>query len=97
MPVARWALISILGFGCVVLMMATVRGKTSVASFFELRKSRDILMASNMKLAEENRKLSAEIEKIQGSASYARRLLKDKYHVLEPSEKIVFFDDEELK
>lgn len=97
MLVTRWALMTILSFGVAVLILGTVRGKTSVLSFFDLRESRDILLASNQRLSEENRMLSLEIEKIQQSTSYARRLLKDKYHVLQPGEKIHFFDSEESK
>ena len=95
MQVSRWAISLLLGFGVVVISTAIIRGGTPVKAYFQLRQSRDILQRSNQDLVRENSALSLEIEKIEQSSSYAKRLLKEKYHVLEPGEKIVFFEDGE--
>ena len=93
MRASKLLLSLVLGFGLVVLSVGMLRGKTPVNAFFQLRESRDVLVASNSDLANENHKLKDEIRKIEQSASYAKRLLKDKYHIIEPGEKIVFFAD----
>jgi cell division protein FtsB len=45
------------------------------------------------KLKADNQELSEEIRKIKSSPAYARKVLRDKYHVTDANEKIIFFAD----
>jgi cell division protein FtsB len=45
------------------------------------------------KLKTDNQELSEEIRKIKSSPAYARKVLRDKYHVTDANEKIIFFAD----
>lgn len=77
----------------VVLMIGTLRGEVSIMDYFKLRKSLDILEGTVEKLKTDNQDLSEEIRKIKSSPAYARKVLRDKYHVTEANEKIIFFAD----
>ncbi len=77
----------------IVLFIGTMRGETSIYDYFKLKKSRDILEATVDKLKASNEDLSEEIRKIKGSPDYARKVLRDKYHVTDGNEKIIFFAD----
>ena len=81
----------ILGIGVAVLCIGIVRGETSVSSYLELKKSRDVLAEAVGNLDQQNTDLDNEINKIKKSASYAEKILRDKYHVVEEGESIVFF------
>jgi len=77
----------------VVLMIGTLRGEVSIMDYFKLRKSLNILEGTVEKLKTDNQDLSEEIRKIKSSPAYARKVLRDKYHVTEANEKIIFFAD----
>ncbi|MCX6129842.1 MAG: septum formation initiator family protein [Proteobacteria bacterium] len=77
----------------VVLLLGTIRGEGSVMDYFKLRKSLTILQSTVEKLKGENQELAEEIRKISNSPAYARKVLRDKYHVTDPDEKIIFFAD----
>ncbi len=77
----------------VVLSIGAWRGENSVFKFFELRKSELVLEKTVAALEDENQKLRNEIEKITASTSYAKKILREKYHVTEENETIVFFAD----
>ncbi|MES2744242.1 MAG: septum formation initiator family protein [Bdellovibrionota bacterium] len=74
-----------------VLLIGTLRGENSIFDFFKLRKSSDVLEATVDKLKSSNEDLSDEIRRIKGSPDYARKVLRDKYHVTDGNEKIIFF------
>lgn len=74
-----------------VLLIGTLRGESSIFDYFKLRKSQDVMEATVEKLKASNEDLSEEIRKIKGSPEYARKVLRDKYHVTDPNEKIIFF------
>lgn len=76
-----------------VLLIGTVRGETSIFDYFKLRKSSDVLEATVDKLKASNENLSEEIRRIKSSPEYARKVLRDKYHVTDQGEKIIFFAD----
>lgn len=76
-----------------VLLIGTLRGESSIFDYFKLRKSQDVLEATVDKLKASNEDLSEEIRKIKGSPDYARKVLRDKYHVTDSNEKIIFFAD----
>ncbi|MFY7930279.1 MAG: FtsB family cell division protein [Oligoflexus sp.] len=77
----------------VVLLVGTLRGEGSVFDYFKLQKSLGLLDTTIQKLESTNVELSEEIRKIKSSPEYARKVLRDKYHVTEPDEKIIFFAD----
>ena len=83
----------IVGLVSLVLANGMMRGENSIRRFFELRKSEDIMNSRVTELKDENRKLLEEIKKIKQSPEYARRILRDKYHVTEDGERIQFFED----
>lgn len=90
---------SVVGLGiilaaAVVLSVGMIRGENTVTAYWDLLKSREILEQAVQGLEKENRQLSSEITKIRTSGEYAKRVLKDKYHLTEPNETILFYADE---
>jgi len=90
---ARISIVLIVSFGLGVLAVGTFRGDNSVFSYFELKKSRTNLEATVADLEKQNRELTEEITRLKKSKSYARKVLRDKYHVMDPDENIMFFAD----
>jgi len=74
-----------------VIGIGMVRGESSFTTYFELKRSKEILGKTVNNLEAENRDLSQEIDKIRKSKEYARKVLRDKYHVTDPDESIIFF------
>lgn len=84
-------LAALLVSGALVLGSGMLRGASSVDGYFELKESREVLSETVERLRKENAALSEEIMRIKESPSYARKVLRDKYHVTDPDEAIVFF------
>lgn len=80
-------------FGIAVLGFGTIRGENTFGSYFKLKESRKILEETVTSLRNENKNLSDEINKIKSSPAYAKKVLREKYHVTEDNEKIIFFAD----
>ncbi len=76
-----------------LLHIGIIRGSSSVSGYFDLRESRDSLANTVDKIKAENLNLHEEIDRIMNSPVYARKVLRDKYHVTEDNEDIVFFAD----
>lgn len=57
----------------------------------ELQKSQGILEKTVHNLESENATLNQEIMKLKDSPKYAKKILRDKYHVTEQDENIIFF------
>lgn len=91
MYTSRVWLTVMLGIGVAVLCMGMVRGETTISTYLELKRSRDVLSEAIKSLEEQNSQIELEISKINKSASYAEKILRDKYHVVEEGEQIVFF------
>ena len=89
---SSWTVI-LLAAGVVVLNIGMIRGKSSVQTYFDLKKSRKILEKTVAGLKEENQRLNQEIMRLRESPSYARKVLRDKYHLTEENEDIIFFAD----
>lgn len=84
----------ILTFFCVlVLGIGTMRGEQSIENYTQLKKSRDALQQRITTLQNETQNYRKEIQKIVKSKSYAKKILRDRYHVLEEDESIIFFED----
>jgi len=77
----------------IVLSIGIFRGRTSIKDFFALRKSRDILAKTVDNLEKGNEDLKEELTRIKKSKSYARKVLRDKYHITDDDETILFFPD----
>lgn len=76
-----------------VLGLGVIRGEKNILAYFELKESEELLLKTVEKLEKENRNLQEEIDKIENSPIYARKVLREKYHVTEPGESIIFFAD----
>lgn len=83
----------LLCFGVVVLSLGIFRGQSSMHSYKALKESRSVLKNAVTNLESENHALEEEITKLKKSKSYAQKVLRDKYHVTEPGENIIFFPD----
>jgi cell division protein FtsB len=81
------------GFATLVIVIGILRGETSISRYFALSKSKSILEERVHELETENSELANEILRIKQSASYARKVLRDKYHVTDDGEKIVYYAD----
>jgi cell division protein FtsB len=79
--------------GVLIVNLGIFRGSSSFASYGDLTKSRDVMRATVGGLKQENDGLKDEIQRLLRSPSYAKKVLRDKYHVTEPDEDIVFFAD----
>lgn len=79
--------------GAIILGFGIVRGENSFMKFFELRKSQRILDETVRALESQNDDLDLEIKKLKTSPQYAKKVLRDKYHVTEQNERIEFFPD----
>lgn len=83
----------VLGSTLLVLLLGSIRGDHTLAQFFDLRKSRVVLKKTVQSLEAETAALASEIQKISESPNYARKVLREKYHVTDNNEKIIFFAD----
>ncbi len=89
----RVLLTPVLCYAAVVLAIGIFRGDHSIGRYFELRESREILTKTVGDLQSENTALSKEIVKLKQSKGYARKVLRDKFHITDEDEKIIFFAD----
>ncbi|MEY4632325.1 MAG: hypothetical protein RIQ81_2445 [Pseudomonadota bacterium] len=80
-------------FAVFVLAVGIVRGRSSIGAYFKLKDSARRLEAAVATLEHENREMRSEIERIKSSKVYARKVLRDKYHVTDGDEKIIFFTE----
>lgn len=80
-------------FATVVIAVGVFRGETSVGKFFSLSKSKVILEETVVGLKAENEHLAGEIIQIKESKAYARKVLREKYHVTDENEKIIYYAD----
>ena len=74
-----------------VIVLGVCRGETAFSRYWQLKSSRAVLEKTVDALRVENAALSDEIARLKESPAYARKVLRDKYHVTEPDEDIVFF------
>lgn len=80
-------------FGIFVLTYGTIHGKRSIQTYLDLKESEIVLEKTINSLEDQNRNLQMEITKLKNSPSYAKKVLKDKYHLKDDDEKIIFFAD----
>ena len=77
----------------IALLIATFRGETSLSDYYRLQESAQVLQGALDKMKTEIGQLELEIEKIKESSSYAQKVLRDKYHITDDNEFIIFFAD----
>ncbi len=80
-------------FAIVVLLVGISRGRVGFHEYFDLLASQDVLDHTITKLEQENEQLTGEIHKLKSSKNYAKKVLRDKYHLTDENENIVFFSD----
>jgi hypothetical protein len=80
-------------FAVAVLVIGIFRGRSSVGAYFKLKDSARKLEVAVSSLQTGNSELRSEIERIRSSGNYARKVLRDKYHVTDSDEKIMFFTE----
>jgi cell division protein FtsB len=83
----------ILSLGAIILGVGMVRGESSISNYMDLHRSEKVLEKTVANLQNSNAELNLEIHKIKESSSYAKKVLRDKYHVTESGEKIVFYGE----
>lgn len=83
----------ILSMTVLVLLLGSIRGDQNLIHYFKLKQSREILQKAVLELEQETSELKKEISRIQNSPNYARKILREKYHVTEKNERIIFFAD----
>lgn len=76
-----------------VFAVGMFRGQTSVSRYLSLKDSEIILTKAVEDIAKENARLESEIFKLKKSKDYARKVLRDKYHITDGDEKIIYFAD----
>lgn len=76
-----------------VFLVSALRGQTSFNTYINLKDSEVILSKTVEDLKVFNDDLELQIQKLKTSKEYARKVLKEKYHVTEENEKIVYFAD----
>lgn len=79
--------------GALVLVNGVIQGEQSIQRYFELRSNLHVMNNTVDGLENENEGLQKEIRKLKTSPDYARKVLRDKYHLTEPNERIVFFSE----
>lgn len=93
MNTSKYWLVLLLLFGVFVLCVGMFRGESTIDSFYKLKKSHNILQEAVASLENQNKSLKLEIMKIRKSSDYAHKVLREKYHLTEKGERIVFFGD----
>ena len=76
-----------------ILAIASFRGKTSILDYFDLKESALVLKDALNDIELDIHDLRREIKRIKESPSYAQKVLRDKYHITEDGESIIFFAD----
>jgi cell division protein FtsB len=84
----------LLFFGIIVIGVGVFRGENSIVTYFELRDSQKVLEETVLNLGKETADLELEITKLRKSPDYALKVLRDKYHVTEENEKMIFLQNE---
>ncbi len=75
------------------LIFSSLKTKIGLSEYLFAQKINKQQTVLNKQLAEEIHLLESEIKKLKTSPKYALKKLKEKYHIIEPNEKIIFFAD----
>lgn len=87
-----WTRALVLGF-MLILINGFFRGEKGLDDYTQLKQRKDVLAQTVEDLKTENAALATEIRRISHSHQYAKKVLRDKYHTMDPGEKLIFFED----
>ena len=90
---AKVYLFLLLFCGSCLLLSSAFGENDFLIKYFKLQESRNILLETITKLEQETLLLEEEIHKIKNSKSYVHKILRDKYHLINEDEEIIFFAD----
>ena len=76
-----------------VLLVGSFRGDQNLVNYFKLKQTQTKLKEVVDQLELETEQIENEIIRIKASPAYARKVLREKYHVTESNERIIFFAD----
>lgn len=76
-----------------LLTIGIVRGSIDTLRYFELKKSLTELQQATYELRNENKNIELEVLNIKTSPQYAKKILKDRFHMTEDNEDLVFMAD----
>ncbi len=76
-----------------IVVFGMFRGQSSLSLYLSLKDSEVVLSKTVAGLEKENIKLEGEIYKLKKSKEYAKKVLRDRYHVTDSDEKIIYFAD----
>jgi cell division protein FtsB len=85
--------IFLVSIGLSSVLLSSFKGSGELFNYINLQKSLSLLEKKVVSLQKEKRNLEAEIHRITSSKDYARKVYRDKYHVMEKGESILFFAD----
>ena len=68
-----------------------IRSRQSLKTYMALKEDRQVLSHTVETLKSDISQLQEEIHKLKVSPEYALKVLRDKYHVTEKNEEIIFF------
>lgn len=77
----------------VVVANSIAQGNHSIGGFFDLKRSHDLIEQTVEGIKLENEQIDTELTRISSSSDYANKVLRDKYHLIEEDEELIFFDD----
>lgn len=80
-------------FAMTILLLGVVRGDIGFFEYQSLARAQELLERTNGELSKEIRGLRLEVKRLETSSAYARKVLRDKYHLTDDHEQIVFFSD----
>jgi cell division protein FtsB len=76
-----------------LLSIGIVRGSIDTLRYFELKKSLAELQQATYDLKNDNKNIELEVLNIKTSPQYAKKILKDRFHMTEDNEELVFMAD----
>lgn len=84
-------MVGLQAFAISVLGLSIFRGGDVVPNYFKLKQGEAVLSDTVEQLKSDNESITSEMEKLRKSRSYAKKVLRDKYHLTEEGESIHFF------
>ena len=83
----------LIGLGLYSVVLSTLRGSGELFKYMSLQKNFHSLEMSIANLRLEAEELENEIHRITNSKEYAKKVFRDKYHITNKGESIMFFAD----
>ena len=77
----------------ITLVAGILKTRNNISSYIALNKSCQVLEKTIQELEQDIRGLEEEILRINQSKSYVSKLLKDRYHIVNENEEILFLAD----